>query len=223
MAKRNFEPDYTAVELSEIGTQEKHVSMSGRNSDIAISAFVTTVPILVMSGALLALVFKLRVIQEPSIFAQGPQGQTTDEAGVYYVHISSTYLVFIASLSSSVVPMLATFLLALASFPIAKGVQKQSRSESRTRSLTPYQFALTLNFLGGGGYGAMWRWVKYLFTQRRAREPQAEALTQAAWSTLLTLLLGYIYRFLLLLITLLTCIDCWSYWPTLGFTLQPEQ
>jgi hypothetical protein len=190
MAKRSFEPDYTAVEVSESGTREQHASMSGRNSDIAISAVVTTIPILIMSGALLALVFELSVIQEPSIFAQGQQGQTLNEAGVYYVHISSTYLVFIASLSSSVVPMLATFLLTLASFPIAKGVQKQTQTESRTRSLTPYQFALTLNFLGGGGYGAMWRWTKYLFTQRKAREPQAKALTQAAWFTLLTLLLG---------------------------------
>jgi hypothetical protein len=191
MIKPNSGADYTAVEISENGTQQQHVSMSGRYSDIAVSAAVTTVPILIMSGALLALVFGLRVIQEPSIFAQDQQGQTLNEAGVYYVHIGSTYLVFIASLSSSVVPMLATFLLTLASFPIAKHVREQTRFESRTRSLTPYQFALTLNFLSGGGFGAVWKWVKYLFTKRRAREPQAEALTQAAWFTLLTLLLGY--------------------------------
>jgi hypothetical protein len=200
MAKRNLEADYIAVEISENGTREQNVSMSGKTSDIVISAVVTTIPILIMSGALLALVFELRVIQEPSIFAQGQRGPTLNEAGVFYVRIPSTYLVFIASLSSSVVPMLATFLLNLASFPIASGVQKQTCSESRTRSLTPYQFALTLNFLGGGGYGAMWRWVKYLFTQRRAREPQAKALTQAAWFTLLTLWLGYYYLFLLLLV-----------------------
>jgi hypothetical protein len=168
MAKPSFETNYAAVKTSEHGTHNNHVSMSGKLPDIAISATVTTIPIIVLSGALLALVFDLRVIQEPSIFAQGQQDQTLNEAGVYYVRISSTYLVFIASLSSSVVPMLATFLLTLASFPIAKGVRKQTRFESRTRSLTPYQFALTLNFLGGGGYGAIWRWVKYLFTQRKA-------------------------------------------------------
>jgi hypothetical protein len=198
MAKSNIAADYAAVETSEDGTQEQHVSMSGRRSDIVFSAVVTTVPIIILSGSLLALVFDLRVIQEPSIFAQGQQGQTSNEAGVYYVRISSTYLVFIASLSSSVVPMLATFLLTLASFLIANDVREQTHSESHIRSLTPYQFALTLNFLSGGGYGAIWRWVKYLFTQRKARERRAKALTQAAWFTLLALLLGYCHPFTLL-------------------------
>lgn len=86
--------------------------------------------------------------------------------------------------------MLATFMMTLASFPIANNVLKQSRLENRTRSLTPYQFALALNFLSGGGYGAAWRWIKYLFMQRKARERQAQALTQAASFALLTLLLG---------------------------------
>lgn len=209
MAKPNFEAGYAAVETSENGNQEQLVSMSGRYLDIAISAVVTTVPILILSGALLALVFGLRVIQAPSVFAQADRDQILNQAGVYYVHISSTYLVFIASLSSSVVPMLATFLLTLASFPIANIVGKQTRVESRTRSLTPYQFALTLSFLGGGGYGAIWRWIKYLFTQRRAREQQAKALTQAAWFTLMTLLLGYRHLFMHQLRVLLTWTDYW--------------
>jgi len=198
MAKSNFEADYAAVKTSEDGTQDQHVSISGRTSDIVFSAVVTTIPILILSSALLALVFGLRVVQEPSIFAQGQQDQTLDESGVYYVHISSTYLVFIASLSSSLVPMLATFLLNLASFPIANIIGKQTRVESRTRSLTPYQFALTLSFLGGGGYGATWRWIKYLFKQRKAREQQAKALKQAAWFTLMALLLGFVICFVTL-------------------------
>ena len=94
--------------------------------------------------------------------------------------------------------MLATFLLNLASFPIANIIGKQTRVESRTRSLTPYQFALTLSFLGGGGYGATWRWIKYLFKQRKAREQQAKALKQAAWFTLMALLLGFVICFVTL-------------------------
>ncbi|KEQ58392.1 uncharacterized protein M437DRAFT_59500 [Aureobasidium melanogenum CBS 110374] len=163
--------------------------MSRRYSDIALSALVITVPFLILSGVLLALVFNLRVVQEPSIFSQGQQN-TLNEPGVYYVNISSTFLVFIASWSSSIVPMLATFMMTLASFPIANNVLKQSRLEKCTRSLTPYQFALALNFLSGGGYGAAWRWIKYLFMQREARERQAQALTQAPSFALLTLLLG---------------------------------
>ncbi|KAH0170985.1 hypothetical protein KCU67_g2386, partial [Aureobasidium melanogenum] len=189
MDNPNSGPKYAAVRTSDIEAKDQPVTMSGRFSDIAISALVTTVPILILSGALLALVFSLRVTQQLSIFSQTQQ-QTFNETGVYYVDISSTYLVFIASWSSSVVPMLATFLLTLASFPIATGVMEQSRSEARTGSLTPYQLALTLTFLSGGGYGAMWKWLKYLFVQRRTRERQAQALTQAAWIALVAQLLG---------------------------------
>ncbi|KAG9896406.1 1,3-beta-glucanosyltransferase gel3, partial [Aureobasidium melanogenum] len=67
---------------------------------------------------------------------------------------------------------------------------EQSRVEASTQSLTPYQLALTLTFLSGGGYGAMWKWLKYLFVQRRTRERQVQALTQAAWIALVAQLLG---------------------------------
>ncbi|KAG9637051.1 hypothetical protein KCU95_g5134, partial [Aureobasidium melanogenum] len=189
MDDTNTGPKYAAVRTSDTETKDQPVSMCGRFSDIAISALVTTVPILILSGVLLALVFSLRVTQQPSIFSQIQQ-PTFNETGVYYVDISSTYLVFFASWSSSVVPMLASFLLTLASFPIATGVMEQSRVEASTRSLTPYQLALTLTFLSGGGYGAMWKWLKYLFVQRRTRERQAQALTQAAWIALVAQLLG---------------------------------
>ncbi|KAH0363970.1 hypothetical protein KCU65_g7030, partial [Aureobasidium melanogenum] len=189
MDELNTGPKYAAVRTSDTETKDHPVSMSGRYSDIALSALVTMVPILILSGVLLGLVFHLRVVQEPSIFSQDQQ-HTLNEAGLYYVNISSTYLVFIASWSSSIIPMLATFLMTLASFPIANNVLKQSRLEKCTRSLTPYQFALALNFLSGGGYGAAWRWAKYLFTHRKARERQAQALSQAASFALLTLLLG---------------------------------
>lgn len=208
MDNTNTGPIYAAVRTSDTETKDQPVSMSGRFSDIAISALVTTVPILILSGVLLALVFSLRVTQQPSIFSQIQQ-PTFNETGVYYVDISSTYLVFFASWSSSVVPMLATFLLTLASFPIATGVMEQSRVEASTRSLTPYQLALTLTFLSGGGYGAMWKWLKYLFVQRRTRERQVQALTQAAWIALVAQLLGYLITTFCYLEALLTRLDCW--------------
>ena len=162
--------------------------MSEMYPDIALSATLTIVPMLLLSRLLLGLVFQYRVMQNPSILDQLRPAQDFKEAGVYYVRIGSTYLVFIASWASSIAPMLASFMMTLASYPIAKGVLAQTRSGSR-RSLTPYQLALTLYFIGGGGYGAIWRWVKYLFSQRKPREQQAKALTTAGSVTLLVTLL----------------------------------
>ncbi|CAD0089684.1 unnamed protein product [Aureobasidium mustum] len=114
MDDSNTRPKYAAVKTSDVEIKDNPATMSRRYSDIVTSALITTIPILILSGVLLALVFNLSVVQGPSIFSQDQQ-DTLDEAGVYYVNISSTYLVFIASWSSSVVPMLATFLLTLAS------------------------------------------------------------------------------------------------------------
>lgn len=93
MDDSNTGPKFAAVRTSDIETKDQPVSMSRRYSDIALSALVITVPILILSGVLLALVFNLRVLQEPAIFSQGQQN-TLNEAGVYYVNISSFFFGF---------------------------------------------------------------------------------------------------------------------------------
>ncbi|KAH0288177.1 hypothetical protein M436DRAFT_64673 [Aureobasidium namibiae CBS 147.97] len=57
MAKPNLEADCAAVETLEDGKQDQHMPMFGKCLDITMSAIATTIPILILSVTLLALVF----------------------------------------------------------------------------------------------------------------------------------------------------------------------
>jgi len=164
--------------------------MSGKFSDIALSSLLTIVPISTLSVALLGLVFYYRVVQNPSALDNVGQTSDLDMENFYYVDISSTFLVFIASWSSSIAPALVGFAMTLASYPIAKEALRQSRTEPHAQGLTPYQLALTIGFLSGGGYGATWRWIKYVFSGKDKRTNQAKPLAHASSITLLMTLLG---------------------------------
>jgi len=90
-----------------------------------------------------------------------------DEAGIYYVRLSATFLIFISSWPSSLGPLLVRFALALVAYPMARQSLRQARANNPQELPTPYQLALTLKFLEGAGFTALWAWVKYLANSRR--------------------------------------------------------
>jgi hypothetical protein len=166
--------------------------MSGRISEIALSSALVVIPMLVFSTSLLGLVFHYRVTHNGSNFGNLNLAGTEDESGVYYVDLSATLLIFIASWSSSLAPLLAGFVLTLASYPIARKFLKDARRESVRNLPTPYQLALILRFLNGGGFGALWSWLKYLGGWGNKRESQAKSLTNIASVAVLATILGYV-------------------------------
>lgn len=166
--------------------------MGGRFPDIAFSFIIITVPMLLFAALLLGLVFHFRVTHNGSLHKQLQLHGTTDEPRVYYVNLSATVLVFIASWSSSLAPMLVGFVLALAAYPICRQYLNQARASSRQELLTPYQLALTLRFMNGGGFGAIWSWLKYHARWKHVRQSQGSALSRTALITILTSLLAYV-------------------------------
>src|SRR5579859_4467672 len=117
--------------------------MGGRFSNISLSFVVVSVPMLLFGGLLLGLVFHYRVTHNELPFEHLQLNGVKDEAGIYYVNLNATFLVFIASWSSSVAPMLASFVLVLAAYPICKEYLAQARAKRSRELLTPYQLALT--------------------------------------------------------------------------------
>lgn len=86
--------------------------MSGRLSDLGLSFVVLTIPMLLFSVCLIGLVFHFRLTPPSKIFENlYVDGQ--DNAGVYYINLSATFLVFIASWSSSLARALTGFALTL--------------------------------------------------------------------------------------------------------------
>lgn len=165
--------------------------MGGRYSDIALSFLILTIPMLLFVCVLLVLVFHYQVQSKGAPYENLKLLEQQDEKGVYYVNISSTILVFIASWSSSLAPMLASFALALIAYPVAKTYLREGRTESPEKLLfTPYQLFLTLRFLDGGGFGVLWSWFKYLFKWKRERQLQASPLSTTAAVAILATILG---------------------------------
>ena len=164
--------------------------MGGRYSDITWSFLVLTIPMLLFVCVLLGLVFHYRVQSKGVPFENLRLSDDQDEKGVYYVNISSTILVFIASWSSSLAPALASFALALVGYPVARRYLREERAERNGKLLTPYQLFLTLQFLDGGGISALWSWLKYLFRWRNQRQAQASPLSTTASVVVIALILA---------------------------------
>lgn len=146
---------------------------------------------LAFAGLLLGLVFHYRVTHNSPPYEHLQLEGAKDEPGIYYVNLNATFIVFIASWSSSVAPMLASFILVLAAYPICRQYLGQARANLIRELLTPYQLALTLRFMNGGGFGALWSWLKYHVGWKNVRERQDSVLRNTALIAIFATSLGY--------------------------------
>jgi len=190
LIQHGTKPAESASHESENSPPARRRQLSGRLSQVALSFFVLTGPMLAFTAVLLGLVFHYRVKHADGPFPNLQTRDMRDEAGIYYVKLSATFLIFISSWSSSLGPLLAGFALALAAYPIARHSLRQVRVNNPRELLTPHQLALTLKFLEGGGFGALWAWVKYLANSRQKRQPQATTLVSVASVAVVAVSLG---------------------------------
>jgi hypothetical protein len=167
--------------------------MGGRFSNILLSLIVIALPMLLLTVLMLGFVFQYRVTHNNAPFDNLQLEGAEDEPGIYYVNFSAPFLVIVASWSSTVAPMLASFILILAAYPICREYLKkaQANSPEAVKELpTPYQLALTLRFMNGGGFGALWSWLKYNIGWRKERQSQGKTLTTTACIAILSSSLG---------------------------------
>lgn len=150
--------------------------LSGRYGSIFLSVSVITLPMLTFSAVLLGLVMKYRVQYTSGPYANLELQGFAYRSGSYYVDLSATFLIFVASWSSSVATIAGGFMTALAAYPIAKKYAGLVEREQTNKLLTPYQLALAVRLLDGGGIGALWEWLKYAFKGKSRRQNQSPAL-----------------------------------------------
>lgn len=143
--------------------------MAGAFQDLIIACAIISLPMLVLSAILLILIYHYRVqpttlngadlaLSQPAIASEN----------AYLVRFSATRLITVASWSSSVAPLLPTFVMTLMSYPAAQGILRASRNGSRGRLPTPYQMNLFISMLGGS-IGSLWHWIKYRTWKNRER------------------------------------------------------
>lgn len=140
-------------------------------TDIAFACFVISVPLVVLSGGLLGIIYSHRVVQNESIpLNLRPLDNEESGSSAYLVNYSVTRLVTLASWTSSVAPLLPGFVMTLVSFPTAQHLLEASQADQDQKLPTPYQFSLYLQMLTGG-FGAAWQWIKYRTWSSREKQP----------------------------------------------------
>lgn len=98
---------------------------------IAWSWFLVTVPIAALTAVFLVLVFHYRLYHGDPPFPNLRLPSAEDEKNVVYVDLSSSMILFTTSWASSVAPMLSSFVVALASCPIARRLSRDIQPRRR--------------------------------------------------------------------------------------------
>ncbi|EXJ70190.1 uncharacterized protein A1O5_06258 [Cladophialophora psammophila CBS 110553] len=186
------------------GYSQPKKCIHGRLKEILIAFAVMTVPMIAFSALLLGLVFHYRVVLNDFASENLAFDSGQNDSGVFFVNISATTLITIASWSSTVAPILVGFAVTLISYPVASGILSASVKQKPGQLPTPYQFSLLLKMLTSGSPSALWSWLQYSFGWRGRREGQAKSL-----KTLTSILtLGII------LSTLVFATDTWLHFTT---------
>ncbi|KAI1319959.1 hypothetical protein F5Y16DRAFT_390454 [Xylariaceae sp. FL0255] len=165
--------------------------ISGRLLNIFTAAAIVILPMLTFNAVLLGLIFRYRVTHRASINENLQSPVTNGETGVYYVNLSATVLIFISSWSSSLGPLLLGFLMTLASYPLARRYWSDIRQQKPLLP-TPFQFALSLKLINGGGWSALCSWLTYLIGWRKQRQPQSTLLIESAFFTIIIVVLSLV-------------------------------
>ena len=131
-----------------------------------------TVPIALLSAALLGLVFGYRVRTQPSLFVPdaGRYQDIHRHNSYVLVDYPATRLVFAASFLSTLAPMLGSFIMVLWSLRIAQSMRTASAELQYTHLPTPYQLSLVIG-LTLASTERLRRYFGYLFSKSRPSIP----------------------------------------------------
>ncbi|KAJ9663076.1 hypothetical protein H2198_001068 [Neophaeococcomyces mojaviensis] len=144
----------TAYSAVVAGYDQPTTRIHGRVKEILIAFAVMTVPMIVFSALLLGLIFHYRVVQNAFASENLAFSSGQDDSDVFFVKISATTLITIASWSSTVAPILVGFAVTLTSYPIASGMLSASVKQEPAQLPTPYQLSLLLEMLSSGSPSA---------------------------------------------------------------------
>ncbi|KAI9785892.1 MAG: hypothetical protein M1839_008158 [Geoglossum umbratile] len=134
--------------------------ITGKYKTILTGFLVLAIPLSALVAILLGLIFHYRlkhnVISGFSI--QSPK--TRDESGVLYVNLNLTFLMKVASLSSTIATFLTTF------GWVPSGV-RGAHQDKRWGAGWAFDALSVLGLLENAGIVSVWRWLKFAFSRRR--------------------------------------------------------
>lgn len=177
--------------VNNVGKRPKRPSTSVMWLDIAWNTFFLTIPMLVLTCILFSFIFGYRVTSTVAPFERlrGSNSSSQLSNDAFFVDLNSTFLVFIASWMSSLAPMLASFAIALAAYPVAERLYHDTMQYKRENLLTPFQLHLTLRLITGSTWVAIWNMLLYRLGWGKGSKRQGTALTSLFRLTCMVVLL----------------------------------
>lgn len=151
-------------------------------------AFAICVPMVLLSAALLYIIFTYQVQQTPNLF--DPQDGMLHFRDAHYILVdfSATKLVFLASFLSTLAPLLAGCIMTLAGMLVYGDLKKASDVSHFQELPTPYQMSLLIGIIAAS-YEQLLSTLSYLVSRKRTA-PASPALKYAMSIFLLSVLLG---------------------------------
>ncbi|KAK5046416.1 hypothetical protein LTR84_008219 [Exophiala bonariae] len=141
---------------------------------------IICVPIVLLAGALLALVLIFRVNPKP---VSQPASDRKSESNQ-----PAARLVFVASFLSTVAPLLGSYIMALIALPVSRDLEVASRNSEYLKLPTPYQMSLLIGILVAATEQLRTYFGYLLHRTERAGIPRV--LHRSAWMMTLTIALA---------------------------------
>ncbi|KEF62440.1 uncharacterized protein A1O9_00412 [Exophiala aquamarina CBS 119918] len=177
----------TALEAKTPAANPSLHRITGALGEIIWSLTCLSVPMIVLTGIFIGLVYGYLVSEDPltsndeAIFGERPESY--DQSVYYYINYSATRLITVSSWTSTVTSFTSTFVMALVSYPLAKSYLSKSEAGTANELPTTYQFRLIIGLLGGS-LGSLWSWLDYSLWRKRTRQ------TKLLWVTATALLVS---------------------------------
>ncbi|EXJ76244.1 uncharacterized protein A1O5_00752 [Cladophialophora psammophila CBS 110553] len=146
---------------------------------ILLPATIICIPIALLAGALLALVYMYRIDPVPNLFK--PTETSLRGPGFVLVNFSATRLVFVASFLSTLAPLLGSFILSLFALPVSRRLRDASREAKYLNLPTPFQMSLLVGILVASAQQLR----SYLWYLLRRRRPSIPPVLHCAASMML--------------------------------------
>lgn len=147
--------------------QEPTYGRRAGKSEIWVALGVVSIPLFIVSGLLLGIIFTRRVRTTESASSALSFNVNEDESNAYYIQISSTTLVLLASFSSTIASIIVGFVMTLLAYPVSRHLLR-SLQLSNTKSIPKlYQLGLLITLLNASGLAVLWRWAKYIIARPR--------------------------------------------------------
>lgn len=205
MAKPKYSTYSSNLQKAEVAVTEKEdgKSRTGAYTSIILAAAIPSLLVLSVTGVLLGLTLKHRVIINtglPELQAAPSRNKTapstsfdslvqTGGSNAYYIDFNPSSLTTIAAVTGKFLPYLSSAVTGIAAFFAANTIHKITRNEQDDKLLTPHQMSIMLGLLLGGWQG-MWDSICY----RVKKGSRFNGPLLAVIITLtVTTLLGYVF------------------------------